>query len=233
MERRRAIAWAGSIALMGCATTLVVGSLLGGFGMGISPAPQPQAIGPESKPQATGQTPVPDTPQDSPLPDVFAPDPPPGHSKPVAASDAAPPASGVRPVSDALVDTKDDPRPAFVPDSPEIVVVSPNVITGSQKVLSPSRGVDRRDNPAGKKKAPAPIFDKRSNRDAPMTDGQRRPAELARLRDILERMPGSKVGRVGPLGQHDLPVSDRGSGSGTKAGAAGHHPRGRKDGRDG
>jgi hypothetical protein len=232
MERRRAIAWAGSVALMGCATTLVVGSLLGGFGLGISHAPQPQAVGPGSRPQATEPA-VPDTTHGPPLPGDSAPDPAPSHSEPVAASDAAPPAPDAQPVLDASLDIKVDPRPASYPDAPKIVVISPNVVTGSRNVPSPSRDADRRDIPPEKTKAPAPIFDKRPRRDPPITGGQRRSAELARLRDILERVPGSKVGRTGLPADRNSPVSDRGSGPGTKAGAAGHHPRGRNDGRDG
>lgn len=34
MERRRAIAWAGSIAMTGCASALTLGALVGGFGLG-------------------------------------------------------------------------------------------------------------------------------------------------------------------------------------------------------
>jgi len=38
MERRRAIAWAGSIAMTGCASALALGALAGGFGLGSSTA---------------------------------------------------------------------------------------------------------------------------------------------------------------------------------------------------
>jgi ferredoxin-NADP reductase/DMSO/TMAO reductase YedYZ heme-binding membrane subunit len=51
MERRRAIFWAGSIAMMGCANALALGSIvggfgLGGFGLGSSPARQTQVATP-------------------------------------------------------------------------------------------------------------------------------------------------------------------------------------------
>jgi len=46
MERRQAIAWAGSIALFGCVSALLPGSLAGGFGFGVMQTPKPQAIGP-------------------------------------------------------------------------------------------------------------------------------------------------------------------------------------------
>ncbi|MGH3867669.1 MAG: 2Fe-2S iron-sulfur cluster-binding protein [Pseudonocardiaceae bacterium] len=42
MERRRAIFWAGSIALTGCASALALGSIIGGFGLGSSLARQTQ-----------------------------------------------------------------------------------------------------------------------------------------------------------------------------------------------
>lgn len=53
MERRRAIAWAGSIALTASAGALVVGSLVGGFGLGrlgLGPPPAPVTTpGPQSE----------------------------------------------------------------------------------------------------------------------------------------------------------------------------------------
>ncbi|MFZ0120916.1 MAG: PDR/VanB family oxidoreductase [Pseudonocardiaceae bacterium] len=42
MERRKAVAWAGSIAVTGGATALALGALVGGFGIGPSPAREPQ-----------------------------------------------------------------------------------------------------------------------------------------------------------------------------------------------
>lgn len=46
MERRRAIIYAGSIAMTGCASALTLGSLAGGFGLGSSPARQTQVATP-------------------------------------------------------------------------------------------------------------------------------------------------------------------------------------------
>ncbi len=231
MERRRAIAWAGSIALMGGVTALVVGSTLGGFGLGISRAPQIQVIGPGPTPQTTQQAPAPDAPQLPPVPGTSAPDPDPapGDSALLATTKTAVPAA-----PDAAREIKDYPRePAAHPKSPEIVVVSPLAETGPPPVPAPPREVNRPDMPAEKKKAPSPIFDKRPDRDGPITDRQKRAAELARIRAILERVPDSRVGRAGPSGDHDAPPSGRLRGPGTKAGAAEHHPRGRNNGRDG
>ncbi|MGH3546900.1 MAG: 2Fe-2S iron-sulfur cluster-binding protein [Pseudonocardiaceae bacterium] len=44
MERRRAIAWAGSIAVTGCVSALALGALVGGFGLGRSSAPVTQVV---------------------------------------------------------------------------------------------------------------------------------------------------------------------------------------------
>lgn len=46
MERRRAITWAGSIAVMGCASALTRGSLVGRSGLGPSPAQETQVSTP-------------------------------------------------------------------------------------------------------------------------------------------------------------------------------------------
>ncbi len=64
MERRRAIAWAGSIALAGFVVAFTVGSLAGGFGLGVSRTPPaqtitPQPITPEPKPGDGGDEPAP------------------------------------------------------------------------------------------------------------------------------------------------------------------------------
>jgi hypothetical protein len=45
MERRRAIAWAGSIAMIGSISAFAFGSLVGGFGLGPSPAPETRVDG--------------------------------------------------------------------------------------------------------------------------------------------------------------------------------------------
>ncbi len=53
MERRRAIAWAGSIAMIGSISAFALGSLVGGFGLGPSPAPETRVDGSQLIPRAT------------------------------------------------------------------------------------------------------------------------------------------------------------------------------------
>jgi hypothetical protein len=60
MERRRAIAWAGSIAMIGCISAFTLGSLVGGFGLGLSPAPETRVDGPRLIPEDTRPGPTPE-----------------------------------------------------------------------------------------------------------------------------------------------------------------------------
>jgi hypothetical protein len=91
MEQRRAIAWAGSVALIGGVTVLVIGSTLGGFGLGISPVPQIQAVGPGLIPQTTQEAPVPGTPPALPVPSAPDPGSAPGDPVPSATTSTAGP----------------------------------------------------------------------------------------------------------------------------------------------
>jgi hypothetical protein len=230
MERRRAIAWAGSTALMGCVTALMVGSLLGGFGLGGSREPQPQPIGPGSKPQTTHKAPAPDAPQVLPAPDRAGPGAAPGDSVPLAANIAAPP------VPDAGQGIEDYSNgPVVYTESPKIVVVPrPNATTSWRDIPVLPREVNKPDTSAKKNKSPpAPIAGKQSNRGPVIAPVRKRAAELARIRDILKEIPGSKAGRAGPRGDHDVPAPGRLRGVGSKGGIADSHPRGRNDGRDG
>lgn len=72
MERRRAIAWAGSIAMIGSISAFALGSLVGGFGLGSSPAqktqvaspgPVPGDIEPGQTPESTEPGPTPGSPE--------------------------------------------------------------------------------------------------------------------------------------------------------------------------
>src|SRR6476661_5741474 len=66
MERRRAIAWAGSTALTACVAAIALGSLVGGFGFDVSQSPQkPHAISPRLTPKSPAETPTPDPPQEA------------------------------------------------------------------------------------------------------------------------------------------------------------------------
>ena len=53
MERRRAIAWAGSIAMIGTISAFALGSLVGGFGLEPPPAPETQVDGSQLRPGDT------------------------------------------------------------------------------------------------------------------------------------------------------------------------------------
>ncbi len=55
MERRRALAWAGSIALTASASAIVLGSLVGGFGLGSPPAQETEV--PDVRPEPVGVAP--------------------------------------------------------------------------------------------------------------------------------------------------------------------------------
>jgi hypothetical protein len=72
MERRRAIAWAGSIAMIGSISAFALGSLVGGFGLGPSPAQKTQVaspglipgdIKPGQTPESTEPGPTPGSPE--------------------------------------------------------------------------------------------------------------------------------------------------------------------------
>jgi hypothetical protein len=72
MERRRAIAWAGSIAMIGSISAFALSSLVGGFGLGPSPAQKTQVaspglipgdIKPGQTPESTEPGPTPGSPE--------------------------------------------------------------------------------------------------------------------------------------------------------------------------
>lgn len=231
MERRRAIAWAGSIALMGGVTALVAGSTLGGFGLGISRTPRIETISPGSKPQTTQVVPIPGSLGAPPVPGSPAPDPEParGGSVPLATTSTV-----LRPVPDPARNITDYPRePAAHQKSPKIIVVSPLAATGSPDVSVPPRMVGRPDISAEKKKVPAPTIDKRSNRDGSITERRKWATRLARIRAILEHIHGFKAGLAEPPKERDVPSSGRVRTAEPKGGAANHLPRSRNHGRDG
>src|ERR1041384_8831264 len=73
MERRRAIAWAGSISLTACVSALALGSFVGGFGFDAPQSPtaphSPQAAQPQVPEQPAGPELMPEVPQERPSPD--------------------------------------------------------------------------------------------------------------------------------------------------------------------
>jgi hypothetical protein len=95
MERRRAIAWAGSIAMFGSISAFALGSLVGGFGVGPSPAQETQVDSPslipgdiERGPAPRGTEPGPTTEDTEPGPTLTAPA--------AAGTDPRSPAGGAR-----------------------------------------------------------------------------------------------------------------------------------------
>jgi hypothetical protein len=77
MERRRAIAWAGSITVTGCVSALMLGSLVGAYDLGPSPTvetpvdslrPKPGTIAPGGLPGGAQAGPVPAGTQPAPAP---------------------------------------------------------------------------------------------------------------------------------------------------------------------
>lgn len=111
MERRRAIAWAGSIAATGCAGTLALGALVGGFGLGPGPAGGGQVASPG---------PVPGVPEPGPIPGVTEPGPVPGVIEP-------------GPVPEV-------PQPGPVPEVPEPLPVLGNAPAAGRDPRSPTGG---------------------------------------------------------------------------------------------
>ncbi len=117
MERRRAIAWAGSIAMTGCVGALVLGSLVGGFGLGPSPAQEIQVDNPLPSPGPIAPGGVPGGTQVGPVLGGTQPAPAPG-SPPAVQTDPRSPTGGRRfpasvPISpfDVTANTGDGPGP--------------------------------------------------------------------------------------------------------------------------
>jgi hypothetical protein len=78
MERRRALAWSGSLALTAGASAIVLGSLVSGFGLGPPPAqktevtharPAPQAVTPKREPGGADSGPAPEGTQAQSVPE--------------------------------------------------------------------------------------------------------------------------------------------------------------------
>ncbi len=91
MERPQAIAWAGSIALVGSASAFVLGSLLGGFGLGSSRMPLPPASSPPT-PGGNHAAPATENPAAGPSPGGTRPQPEPSDARlPRSAADAQSP----------------------------------------------------------------------------------------------------------------------------------------------
>ena len=127
MERRRAIAWAGSIAATGCAATLAVGALVGGFGL----RPGPEGDGPVASPG-----PVPGVPEPGPVPGVPHPGPVPEVTEPEPAPEVPQP----RPVPGVPAPGPVPRAPGPVPREPESLPVLGGAPVAGRDLRSPSGG---------------------------------------------------------------------------------------------
>jgi hypothetical protein len=229
MERRQAMAWAGSIALFGCVSALLVGSLAGGFGFDITQTPQPQAIGPGPQPPPSQEPPARDSAQapplaGSPVPDAVLSDPEP-----------APASTGVAPARVAAPDVEHYPHAptghaelpvAFTLRQP----ISPASATaGPRAVPPPPRNVAKPDA-APEKKPPAPIPGKAPPRDIPNAGPSKRPIKNARPEGRpadIDKIIRSKIRTFMSSGTGD--VLDRMKGAGTKARVKNGKARGQGD----
>src|SRR2546421_8098645 len=155
MERRRAIAWAGSTALTACVTAIALGSLFGGFGFDVSQPPH--VIGPRLTPESPAQTPgLPiETPggQERPAPDP-AQEATPNNPAPSPEGTAAPPPADPR-------DT--DNYPPVSAGNQKVAATVPisqlDATARSPVVSMPASDVDKPNIPPGVDKAPRPVVD--------------------------------------------------------------------------
>jgi hypothetical protein len=237
MERRQAMAWAGSIALFGCVSALLLGSLAGGFGFDITQTPQPQAIGPGPQPPPSQEPPARDSAQapplaGSPLPDAVLSDPEP-----------APASASVAPARAAAPDVEHYPHAptghaqlpvAFSLTQP---ISPPSATAGSRAVPPPPRNVAK-PNAAPEKKAPAPIPGKAPPRDIPNAGPPKRPIKNARPEDRPEVRPAGRPADIDKIIRSKIHtfmspgtgnVLDRMKGAGTKAPVKNGKARGQGD----
>lgn len=188
MERRQAMAWAGSIALFGCVSALLVGSLAGGFGFDITQTPQPQAIGPGPQPPPGQEPPARDSAKapplaGSPIPDAVLSDPKP-----------APAIAAVAPAGAAAPDVEHYPHAstghaelpvAFTVTQP----ISPFSATAAPRAVPPPPRNVAKPDAAPEKKAPAPIPGKAPPRGMSNAGPPKRPIKNARQEDRLAGRP--------------------------------------------
>jgi hypothetical protein len=223
MERRRAIAWAGSISLTACVSALALGSFVGGFGFDAPQSPtaphspqaaQPQVPEPQVPEQPAGPELMPEVPQERPSPD---------NAHKALLSDSAP-----------------APAPTVVPAPVAVPHVDnyPRVLAGHQKAPAnlpipprdarPARDVDKPANPPGAGKAAPDV----ALRDAWM-DVLNKDGRFSWKRDILAVFRDSKRSSARSAGaRNDAAVSERLTRAGTHAGTADHQAGGQTDGHD-
>jgi hypothetical protein len=229
MERRQAIAWAGSIALFGCVSTLLLGSLAGGFGFHITQPPPTQAIRPGPLPQPSEERLAPDSGQ---LPTIpVAPAPETGPSDPVSAP--APASAGTPPAPDPAPDVDYPHAPAgHVKLSADVSISQPSAMAARKEAPAPPRDVEKPDAPAGKK-TPAPIPNKKPLRDIHTVDPSKRVVKSPQPQDI-EKIIRSKIRASGwPDAHNGTSVRNRSTGGGPKVEGNGGKARGQDVSHDG
>jgi hypothetical protein len=232
MERRQAIAWAGSIALFGCVSTLLLGSLAGGFGFNITQPPLTQVIGPGALPQPSEERPATDPAPPPPVSGNPAPEAGPGDPEPAPAS------AGTLPAPDPApnVDHYPDAPAGYAKLLAAIPLSQPSPTGGSRNVPAPPQHVDKSDAPA-EKKAPATIPRKAPLRDLPMVDASNRVSENSHSH-VIEEMRRAKIRTwespsAGKGASMRDRLSHRSKGAGPKVEANGGKARGQDDSHDG
>jgi len=204
------MAWAGSIAVFGCVSALLLGALAGGFGFTSTPPPQalqPQMIGPEPDLPAVPPRPEPDNPQIPPGPTSPAPVlPDPG---PAAAT------TGATPVP--------EPVPEDYPRAPSGYV---KLSAAALPLSAPPRDTGEV-NPPAPKKAPYPVAGKVPLCDIPLVDALKPVIKNFTAQDIAERIHRAQSR------DNSEPVLDRLSGPGPKVRANDRPARGRDGSQNG
>ena len=226
MERRQAIAWAGSIALLGCVSALLLGSLAGGFGFHDAQAPQTQAIGPRPQPSPIQQRPEPNSTQPLPVPSDPAPEVVPNDPGVASANPAASPAP--KPVLD--VEQYPHAAAGYAESSmvfPVLPLFQPSATAGWRNIPAPPRDADKPDDPE-EKKAPFPTLKKPPVFELPMVEPSKRVMKDFPPQDVEEWFARAKMGAGrSPGADNGASVFDRLTDAGTKVAAQDRTPRGR------
>jgi hypothetical protein len=210
MERRQAMAWAGSIAVFGCVSALLLGALAGGFGFTSTPPPQalqPKVIDPEPGLPAIPPRPEPDSPRIPPGPTSPAPvlpDPGPGAAT-----------TGAIPVP--------EPVPKHYPRAPSGYT---QLSAAALPLSAPPRDTGAVDPPAPKK-APYPVAGKVPLCNIPVIDALKPVIKNFTAQDIAERILRAQSRDNGG------PVLDRLPGTGPKVRVNDRPARGRDGSPDG
>jgi hypothetical protein len=237
MERRRAFAWAGSITLTACASALVLGSLVGGFGFGAPPAqetevtiarPTPGGVAPEPTPGGADSPPLVRGTDSGPVAEGTEAEPAPGSGKARRVGDA----EATRAAESVPAVWHYAPSPAADRKLPTSVPISsPSAPTGLSGAPVPQRDLDKPATSAARNRAVAPSPNQLRRCDVAVGD----PAQPTRssLRQsaattTVVALGGAPAGRD-HRAQHVAPVLGQSPGGGPKTAAAEHVGKGRSD----